>query len=71
VSEFYLGILEICKLIFWKYVRKIKDIHNANSNKKGFIRLMHLKQKWTSQHELVTGKYMVKFHVHVGYHLPK
>ena len=34
-------------------------------------RLMHLKQKRTFQSELVTGKYLVKIHVHVGYHVPK
>ena len=71
MSEFYLGVLEICYLIFWKYLRKMKDIHNASSNKNLCIRIMLLKQKWTPQNELVTGKYLIKFRVHVGYHVPK
>ena len=36
MSEFYSGVLEICKLIFWKYLRKIIDIHNASKNKNVF-----------------------------------
>jgi hypothetical protein len=61
MSEFYSGVLEICKLIFWKYLRKIKDIQNASNNKNGFVRIMHLKQKWTSQNELVRENSWLNF----------